>query len=121
MITQYTYCDDHLSRRAAAGENVFVRSKWMTQPFFRAGWFVVVAGLVVGLGLWSTSINEQLTAAPAPASPSPSPVTAIPTVVTLLTDSARLNKAQLCSELAPKVNTVTVENNLGEVVRQISC
>jgi len=93
-----------------------------TGTFFRVGWLVVILGLVAGLSLWSASIGMQLGATrPLPAIASPPPVKAVPTVVTDYSNTGKLDKAQLCAELAPRVNAVTVENTRGEIIQLITC
>jgi hypothetical protein len=99
-----------------------MRSLQAPTGLVQAGWLVIVVAMIAVLAIWVSQIAGALTApSRAEALPSPPPVHAIPTVVTEYSTSGPLNKSQLCAELAPRVNSVIVENPLGYIDTTIQC
>jgi hypothetical protein len=96
-----------------------VNSSSKTPALFRAAWLLVGLALCGSLVVWGNNIGGQIATRPEP-SPVPTPPRA-GLIVTTYSPTNAIEREQLCDELSPRVQTVTVESTSGEVLTTLNC
>jgi hypothetical protein len=107
------------AERVKARDTRSVNSSAKASALFRAAWLVVGIALCGSLAVWGNTIAAHVAGPMAP-SPVPTPPRA-GLIVTTYSPTNAIEREQLCDELSPRVQTVTVESTSGKVITTLDC